>query len=146
MWWSAFGEAADTFPTASVAVRLKPGVPAVNRQHGVGSHTNLWFDPFLRGFFFSSWFPFTCGAIEYAPGTMEPFMAQGMVPACRDNRPWSSTGNHRKTTPDRLAETGPIYGFCVRRVVEQAGRIPRGGFSCSVDRRGVVQAGFVLEV
>jgi hypothetical protein len=46
MWWSAFGEAADTFPTASVAVRLKPVVPAVNRQHGVGSHTNLWLTPF----------------------------------------------------------------------------------------------------
>jgi hypothetical protein len=48
MWWSAFGEAADTFPTASVAVRLKPVVPAVNRQHGVGSHTNLWLTPFTR--------------------------------------------------------------------------------------------------
>jgi hypothetical protein len=41
-------------------------------------------------------------------------MARGMVPACRDNRPMSSTGNHRKTTPDRLTEAylpGPIYGL-----------------------------------
>jgi hypothetical protein len=37
-------------------------------------------------------------------------------------------------------------GWIVRRVVEQAGRIPRGGFSCSVDRRGIIKAGFVLEV
>jgi hypothetical protein len=37
-------------------------------------------------------------------------------------------------------------GRIVRRVVEQAGRIPRGGFSCSVDRRGIIKAGFVLEV
>jgi hypothetical protein len=37
-------------------------------------------------------------------------------------------------------------GWIVRRVVEQAGRIPRGGFSCSVDRRGIIKAGFVLDV
>ena len=37
-------------------------------------------------------------------------------------------------------------GWMVRTVVEQAGRIPRGGFSCSVDRRGIIKAGFVLEV
>ena len=41
-------------------------------------------------------------------------MARGMVPACRDNRPRSSTGNHRKATLDRLTEPyllGPIYGL-----------------------------------
>jgi hypothetical protein len=48
MWWSACGKAADTFPTASVAVRLKPVLPAVKSQHGVASHTNLWATPFGR--------------------------------------------------------------------------------------------------
>ena len=48
MWWSACGKAADTFPTASVAVRLKPVVAAVKSQHGVASHTNLWPTPFGR--------------------------------------------------------------------------------------------------
>ena len=42
--------------------------------------------------------------------------------------------------------TSAQAGRVVRTVVEQAGRIPRGGFSCSVDRRGVIKAGFVLEV
>ena len=41
--------------------------------------------------------------------------------------------------------TSTQAGRVVRKVVERAGRIPRGGFSCSVDRRGVIQAGFVLE-
>jgi hypothetical protein len=41
-------------------------------------------------------------------------MARGMVPACPDNRPRSSTEHHRRRTPDRLAEAylpGPIYGL-----------------------------------
>jgi len=42
--------------------------------------------------------------------------------------------------------TSTQAGRLVRTVVEQAGRIPRGGFSCSVDRRGIIKAGFVLEV
>jgi hypothetical protein len=42
--------------------------------------------------------------------------------------------------------TSTQAGRVVRTVVEQAGRIPRGGFSCSVDRRGIIKAGFVLEV
>lgn len=42
--------------------------------------------------------------------------------------------------------TSAQAGRVVRTVVEQAGRIPRGGFSCSVDRRGIIKAGFVLEV
>jgi hypothetical protein len=42
--------------------------------------------------------------------------------------------------------TSAQAGRVVRTVVERAGRIPRGGFSCSVDRRGIVKAGFVLEV
>jgi hypothetical protein len=42
--------------------------------------------------------------------------------------------------------TSTEAGRVVRTAVEQAGRILRGGFSCSVDPRGVVQAGFVLEV
>jgi hypothetical protein len=37
-------------------------------------------------------------------------------------------------------------GRVVRTVVERRGKIPRDGFFCSVDRRGIVQAGFVLEV
>jgi hypothetical protein len=42
-----------------------------------------------------------------------------MVPACRDNRPRSSTENHRKTTPDRLTEAsllGPIYGLTLSSI------------------------------
>jgi hypothetical protein len=31
-------------------------------------------------------------------------VARGMVPACRDHRPRSSTENHRKITPDRPTE------------------------------------------
>ena len=42
--------------------------------------------------------------------------------------------------------TSTQAGRVVRTVVERAGRIPRGGFSCSVDRRGIIKAGFVLEV
>ena len=42
--------------------------------------------------------------------------------------------------------TSTQAGRLVRTVVEQAGRIPRGGFFCSVDRRGIIKAGFVLEV
>lgn len=33
----------------------------------------------------------------------------------------------------------------VRKVVEQAGTIPRGGFFCSVNRQGRVEAAFVLD-
>ena len=40
--------------------------------------------------------------------------------------------------------TSTEAGRIVRTIVERAGRIPRGGFSCSVDRRGVIKAGFVL--
>jgi hypothetical protein len=33
----------------------------------------------------------------------------------------------------------------IRQLVRQTGRIPRGGFICSTDRRDVVDAGFVLD-
>ena len=42
--------------------------------------------------------------------------------------------------------TSTQAGRVVRTVVERAGRIPRGGFFCSVDRRGIIKAGFVVEV
>jgi hypothetical protein len=61
-------------------------------------------------------------------------MARGMVPACRDNRPRSSTENHRKTPPDRLTEDyllGPIYGltpFLIENLPDEGGylRLLRG--------------------
>jgi hypothetical protein len=37
-------------------------------------------------------------------------------------------------------------GRVVRTVVERRGKILRDGFYCSIDRRGIVQAGFVLEL
>jgi hypothetical protein len=33
----------------------------------------------------------------------------------------------------------------IRRLVRQTGKIPRGGFICSTDRRDVVEAGFILD-
>jgi hypothetical protein len=47
-------------------------------------------------------------------------MARGMEPACRDNRPRSSTEHHRKTTPDRPTEAGPIYGLTQTHKMTQA--------------------------
>lgn len=42
--------------------------------------------------------------------------------------------------------TGKQAGRIIRKVVEQAGTIPRGGFFCSADHRGRIEAGFVLYV
>lgn len=40
--------------------------------------------------------------------------------------------------------TSKEAGNMIRRIVEQAGKIPRGGFCCSADRRGRIEASFVL--
>lgn len=42
--------------------------------------------------------------------------------------------------------TSRQVGKMIRKVVEQAGTIPRGGFFCSADRWGVIESAFVLEV
>jgi hypothetical protein len=46
------------------------------------------------------------------------------------------------------AENMPIKeaGRLIRKVVEQAGTVPRDGYFCFSPRRGVVEATFVLEV
>ena len=40
--------------------------------------------------------------------------------------------------------TGRQAGRMIRNVVEQAGEISRGGFICLADRRGRIEAAFVL--
>ena len=46
------------------------------------------------------------------------------------------------------AENLPIKeaGRMIRKVIEQAGTVPRDGYSCFSPRKGVVEANFVLEV
>ena len=51
---------------------------------------------------------------------------------------------HMKAPAENL--TIKEAGRMIRKVIEQAGTVPRDAFSCFSPRRGVVEAAFVLEV
>lgn len=52
---------------------------------------------------------------------------------------------HLRMRAPSTTVTGKQAGRMIRKVVEQAGTIPRGGFFCSADRRGRIEAAFVLD-